>query len=357
MLDKLEALYDRWRNLGEQLGDPELVRDMKRFKQVNKQYKDLTPLADACVEYRRITGTIQDATRILQTESDAELRDMAREELEGLEREKTELEARIRELLVPKDPEDARDAILEIRAGTGGDEASLFAGDLFRMYSRFAERRGWQVEVVSSSEGSSGGYKEIIANLSGEDVYGVLKYESGVHRVQRVPATESQGRVHTSAATVAVLPEADEVDVDLRPEDIRVDVFRASGAGGQHVNRTESAVRLVHLPTGLVVECQDSRSQIKNRESAMKVLRTRLYEKTMQEHLDRIAGQRKTMVSTGDRSAKIRTYNFPQGRVTDHRINLTLYALDDVLSGSIEPLIDALQLAENAEKIKAGETL
>ncbi len=357
MLEKLEALYDRWRNLGEQLNDPGLIRDMKRYKQVHKQYKDLNGIIEAHREYKIVLGNTADSEKILNTEKDPEMREMAKEELDHLVSRRAELEAMIRQLLIPKDPEDARDAILEIRAGTGGDEASLFAGDLFRMYSRYVERKGWKVEVVSSSEGTSGGYKEIIANISGEEVYGTLKYESGVHRVQRVPATESQGRVHTSAATVAVLPEADEVDIDIRPDDIRVDVFRASGAGGQHINRTESAVRIVHAPSGLVVECQDSRSQIKNRESAMKVLRTRLYELTLKVHLDKIAGQRKTLVSTGDRSAKIRTYNFPQGRVTDHRINLTLYALDDVLAGQIDELIEALQLAENAEKMKAGETV
>jgi peptide chain release factor 1 len=357
MLEKLEILHDRWRNLGEQLNDPDLIRDMKRYKQVHKQYKELDGIMEAFREYKLVLANMKDSEQILHAEKDQELRDMAREELALLDQRREELDALIRQLLIPKDPEDARDAILEIRAGTGGDEASLFAGDLYRMYSRYIERKGWKLEVVSSSEGTSGGYKEIIANVVGEDVYGTLKYESGVHRVQRVPATESQGRVHTSAATVAILPEADEVDVEIRPEDIRVDVFRASGAGGQHINKTESAVRIVHAPSGLVVECQDSRSQIKNRESALKVLRTRLYEHTLKEHMDKIAGQRKTLVSTGDRSAKIRTYNFSQGRVTDHRINLTLYALDDVLAGQIEPLVEALQLAENAEKMKAGETI
>ncbi len=357
MLDKLEALHDRWRNLGEKLNDPELIRDMNRYKQINKQYKDLNLIVEARDEYLLVLGNTKDAVNMLQTEKDAELREMARAELSALEQRKQELEDLIRVLLIPKDPEDGRDAILEIRAGTGGDEASLFAGDLFRMYSRYFENRGWKMEVVSSSEGTLGGFKEIIANVSGEDVYGVMKYESGVHRVQRVPATESQGRVHTSAATVAVLPEADEVDIVIRPEDLRIDVFRASGAGGQHINRTESAVRVVHNPSGLVVECQDSRSQIKNRESALKVLRTRLYEMTLKEHHDKVAGQRKTLVSTGDRSAKIRTYNFSQGRVTDHRINLTLYALDDILSGNIGEIIEALQLAENAEKMKAGLTI
>ena len=357
MLDKFESLYDRWRNLGEQLNDPELIRDMKRYKQVHKQYKDLNEIIEAYQEYKLVLGNIQDSENLLNTEKDQDMRDMAREELTSLAERQTELEDLIRKLLIPKDPEDARDSILEIRAGTGGDEASLFAGDLFKMYSRFVEKRGWKMEVVSTSEGTSGGYKEIIANINGEDVYGTLKYESGVHRVQRVPATESQGRVHTSAATVAVLPEADEVDVDIRHDDVRVDVFRASGAGGQHINKTESAVRMVHAPTGIVVECQDSRSQIKNRESAMKVLRTRIYEHLMKEHNDKIASKRKTLVSTGDRSAKIRTYNFPQGRVTDHRINLTLYSLDDILNGQIDEIVDALQLAENSEKMKAGETV
>jgi peptide chain release factor 1 len=355
MLEQLEAIRDRWRNLGESLGDPDLVRDPARFRRTNKEYKDLGVIVEATDRYRAALDGLAEAEALLASETDPEMKDMARAERETLQARKEQLEAEIRRLLIPKDPEDAKDAILEIRAGTGGDEAALFAGDLFRMYERFCADRGWTVEPVSATEGSAGGYKEVIANVRGEDVYGLLKYESGVHRVQRVPATESQGRVHTSAATVAVLPEADEVDVDLRPDDLRIDVFRASGAGGQHVNRTESAVRVVHLPTNTVVECQDSRSQIKNRESALKVLRTRLYERTLQEHLDRIAGQRKTLVSTGDRSAKIRTYNFPQGRVTDHRINLTLYRLAEVLGGDLGELLETLQAAENAEKLKAGE--
>jgi peptide chain release factor 1 len=354
MLDKLEAIRDRWSNLGESLGDPELVKDAGRFRRVNKEYKDLGVIVEATDRYKAVLDGLEEAEAML-AEDDADMRAMAKGEKERLEGEKAELEEEIRKLLIPKDPEDGKDAILEIRAGTGGDEAALFAGDLYRMYERFAAERGWKLELVSSNPGSAGGYKEIIANVRGEDVYGILKYESGVHRVQRVPATESQGRVHTSAATVAVLPEADEVDIEIRPDELRIDVFRASGAGGQHVNRTESAVRIVHLPSNTTVECQDSRSQIKNRESAMKVLRTRLYEVKLQEHLDKIAGQRKTLVSSGDRSAKIRTYNYPQGRVTDHRINLTLYRLTEVLNGDLTELLETLQTAENAEKLKAGE--
>lgn len=357
MLEKLEAIHDRWRNVSEQLSDPEVVKDLKKFKQYNKEFKDLSVVVEAYKKYKSVVDNLAESEQILKEESDQELREMAKEEQETLSVSKAEMEEEIRLLLIPKDPEDDKDAILEIRAGTGGDEAALFAGDLFKMYSKFSESRKWKMEVVSTNEGTAGGYKEIIANISGEDVYGTLKYESGVHRVQRVPATESQGRVHTSAATVAVLPEADDVDVNIRPDEVRVDVFRASGAGGQHVNRTESAVRVVHIPSGIVVECQDSRSQLKNRESAMKVLRTRLYEATLQEHLDKISSQRKTLVSTGDRSAKIRTYNFPQGRVTDHRINLTLYHLDAILGGDVAEVIEALKVAENAEKMKAGESI
>jgi peptide chain release factor 1 len=356
LIEKLEAIHDRWRNLGEKLSDPELVKDLKQFKQVNKEYKDLGQIVEAFQQYKKLLGNIQDAESMIAEESDPEMIQMAKEELGPLKSEREELEESIKQLLIPKDPEDDKDAMVEIRAGTGGDEAAIFAGDLYRMYNKFFEGKKWQVELVSSNEGSSGGYKEIILNVKGEDVYGTLKYESGVHRVQRVPATESQGRVHTSAATVAVLPEADEVDVDIRTDDLRVDVFRASGAGGQHVNRTESAVRITHIPSGVVVECQDSRSQLKNRESAMKVLRTRLYEATLQEHLDKIASERKTLVSSGDRSAKIRTYNYPQGRVTDHRINLTLYNLQSVIDGNLNEFIEALMVAENAEKMKAGES-
>jgi peptide chain release factor 1 len=357
MLDKLEAIHDRWRNLGEQLGDPELVQDLKKFKQVNKEYKDLGQIVDAYKEYKTLLGNLAEAEQMVKEESDPEMIEMAKAEIEPLSSRREVLEEEIKQLLIPKDPEDGKDIMLEIRAGTGGDEAAIFAGDLFKMYSRFADIKGWKVEIVSTNEGTAGGYKEIVANVTGEDVYGVLKYESGVHRVQRVPATESQGRIHTSAATVAVLPEADEVDIEVRPDDLRIDVFRASGAGGQHVNRTESAVRVVHLPTGVTVECQDSRSQIKNREAALKVLRSRLYEAKLQEHHDKIACERKTLVSTGDRSAKIRTYNYPQGRVTDHRINLTLHKLDAIIGGDLNEVVESLRVAENAEKMKSGETL
>lgn len=357
MLDKLEAIHDRWRNLGEQLGDPELVQDLKKFKQVNKEYKDLGQIVDAYKEYKTLLGNLAEAEQMVKEESDPEMIEMAKAEIDPLTSRRELLEEEIKQLLIPKDPEDGKDIMLEIRAGTGGDEAAIFAGDLFKMYSRFADIKGWKVEIVSTNDGTAGGYKEIVANVTGEDVYGVLKYESGVHRVQRVPATESQGRIHTSAATVAVLPEADEVDIEVRPDDLRIDVFRASGAGGQHVNRTESAVRVVHLPTGVTVECQDSRSQIKNREAALKVLRSRLYEAKLQEHHDKIAQERKTLVSTGDRSAKIRTYNYPQGRVTDHRINLTLHKLDAIIGGDLNEVVESLRVAENAEKMKSGETL
>jgi peptide chain release factor 1 len=279
---------------------------------------------------------------------------MAKEEIDLLQSQVEPIEHEIRQLLIPKDPGDEKNAILEIRAGTGGDEASIFAGDLLKMYKRYCEEKGWKTEIMTENSGSSGGYKEVIMEVEGDGVYGILKYESGVHRVQRVPATESQGRVHTSAATVAVLAEAEEVDVDIRNEDIRKDVFRASGAGGQHVNRTESAVRLTHIPTNTVVECQEGRSQIKNYEIALKVLRTRIYEKAIAEHQEKIAKERKTLVSSGDRSAKIRTYNYPQGRVTDHRINLTMYNLADVMNGGIQEFVDKLIFEENAEKLKAG---
>jgi len=354
VLDKLEAIKLRWDDIGDQLSDPTTMADMKRFAKLSKEYKDLQVIVDAYYRYSNILGNIENNKTILQTESDSEFRDMAKSELDALQEAQTELEEEVRQLLIPKDPEDEKDATLEIRAGTGGDEAAIFAGDLFRMYSRYMETKGWKLEIVSLNESEAGGYKEVIARVSGETVYGQLKYESGVHRVQRVPETESQGRVHTSAASIAVLPEAEEVDVYINPTDLRIDTFRASGAGGQHVNRTESAVRITHVPTGIVAECQQERSQHANKEVAMQVLRTRLYEAEYKKHLDAIAATRKTLVSTGDRSAKIRTYNYPQGRVTDHRIGLTLYNLDAIMNGDIQGIIDALQLAENAEKMKVG---
>lgn len=356
LLSKLEAIKERWLHIQEQLSDPEIMSDMKRYKSLNKDYRDMDPVVEALAEYKMVLGNLQDSRQILNTAKDDELRDMAKGELLELEERKENLEEEIKQLLIPKDPEDEKNAIIEIRAGTGGDEAAIFAGDLAEMYTRFITKQGWKLEVMNENQTEKGGYKEIVFEVTGENVYGKLKYESGVHRVQRVPETESQGRVHTSAATVAVLPEADEFDIEINPGDVKVDVFRASGAGGQHVNKTESAVRMTHLPTGIIAECQDERSQIKNRAKAMKVLRTRVYEKFYAEHMDKISKARKTLVSTGDRSAKIRTYNFPQSRVTDHRINLTMYNLPEVMNGNIDEILDALQVAENAEKMREGSS-
>lgn len=357
MLDKLEAIKQRWEDIGQQLIDPASMSDMNRYAQLGKSYKELQVIVDAYEKYKEILSNIENNNDIMRSTDDSEFKEMAKMELEELGEAQTNIEEEIKYLLIPKDPTDDKNAMLEIRAGTGGDEASIFAGDLFRMYQRYTETKGWKMELINMSENQLGGYKEIVVKVSGSGVYGILKYESGVHRVQRVPVTESQGRVHTSAASVAVLPEADEVDVEVKTADLRVDTFRASGAGGQHVNKTESAVRITHIPTGIVVECQDERSQMRNREKAMEVLRTRIYEKEYQKHIEAIASARRTLVSTGDRSAKIRTYNYPQGRVTDHRIKLTLYHLDAIINGDIQHIIDQLQIAENAEKLKAGETL
>ncbi len=354
MLDKLELIYFRYKDLESQLSDPGVVSDLQKFKKTSKEYKDLEPIVKAYETYRNLLSNIDFNKQVLAEEKDAELREMAKEELDGQQEQLPTLEEEIRFLLIPKDPEDDKNAILEIRAGTGGDEASIFAGDLLRMYLKYCENRGWTTEIMNENSGTAGGYKEVVVEVTGEGVYGVLKYESGVHRVQRVPETESQGRVHTSAASIAVLPEAEEVDIDINPADIRKDVYRASGAGGQHVNKTESAVRLTHIPTNTIAECQDGRSQHKNYESAMKVLRTRLYEKALAVHNEAIAKQRKTLVSTGDRSAKIRTYNYPQGRVTDHRINLTMYNLGEIMNGDLQMIIDKLNFEENAEKLKVG---
>ena len=352
LLEKLETFYIRFREIGQLITDPEVIQDMNRFVKLNKEYRDLEQVVEAGDELKSAVKSYDEAQEILDTETDKELREMAEMEIEELETKIPELESKVKMLLVPADPEDSKNVILEIRAGTGGDEASLFAGDLFRMYTKFCESKRWKMEITNYSEGTSGGYKEIVANISGDGVYGIMKYESGVHRVQRVPATETQGRVHTSAATVAVLPEAEEFDVVLNPADIRKDTYCSSGPGGQSVNTTYSAIRLTHIPTGIVVTCQDEKSQIKNLAKAMTELRSRIYAIEHQKYLDEIASQRKTMVSTGDRSAKIRTYNYPQGRVTEHRINLTLYNLAAVMDGEIGEIIEKLQIEENTEKLK-----
>ncbi len=352
ILDKLEGVKRRFTEVGELLTSPDIMSDMKRYVKLNKEYKELHPVIEAYDKYRLAIGNLKSAKELLAVEKDEEMREMAKAEIEELSDKIPDMEEEIKLLLLPSDPEDDKNAIMEIRAGTGGDEASIFAGDLFRMYTKFAEIQGWKVDINHFSDGTAGGYKEIVFTVSGEGVYGILKYESGVHRVQRVPQTETQGRVHTSAATVAVLPEADEFDVEIRNEDIRKDTYCSSGPGGQSVNTTYSAIRLTHVPTGVVVTCQDEKSQIKNLERAMKELRTRLYNLEYQKYLDEISHKRKTMVSTGDRSAKIRTYNYPQGRMTDHRINLTMYNLPSVLDGNISEIIDKLQMAENAERLK-----
>ena len=352
LLEKLDTFYIRFREIGQLITDPEVIQDMNRFVKLNKEYRDLEQIVEAGDELKRAVSSYDEAREILNTETDKELKEMAEMEIEELEAKIPELESKVKMLLVPADPEDSKNVILEIRAGTGGDEASLFAGDLFRMYTKFCESKRWKIEITNYSEGTSGGYKEIVANITGDGVYGIMKYESGVHRVQRVPATETQGRVHTSAATVAVLPEAEEVDVVLNPADIRKDTYCSSGPGGQSVNTTYSAIRLTHIPTGIVVTCQDEKSQLKNLAKAMTELRSRIYAIEHQKYLDEIATKRKTMVSTGDRSAKIRTYNYPQGRVTDHRINLTLYNLAAVMDGELGEIIEKLQIEENTEKLK-----
>jgi peptide chain release factor 1 len=357
MFSQLENLKGKFIELGKTLSDPAAMSDMKRYAQLNKEYRELEKVVDLYDRYRILLSNIETNKQIINTESDEEFRDLAKNDLSQLETDKEKLEEDLKTLLVPKEPEDERNVLMEIRAGTGGDEAGIFAGDLSRMYTRYCENLGWKVTVASASDGSAGGYKEIVLDITGENVYGKLKFESGVHRVQRIPLTEAKGRVHTSAVTVAVLPEADEVEVYINPADIRLDVFRASGAGGQHVNRTESAVRLTHIPTGTVAECQAERSQHKNREQAMKMLKTKIYETAVRKHEDEIAARRKTLVSTGDRSAKIRTYNYPQGRITDHRINLSVYNLEVFMNGDIGEMIDALAVAEQTEKLKEGNKL
>lgn len=332
------------------------MNDMKQYVQLSKEYKDLEPIVNAYKTYKNLVSNIAEAKEIISTTDDPEMKEMAKIDLEESIPKKQVMDDEIKVLLIPKDPADEKNAVMEIRAGTGGDEASLFAGDLYRMYISFAQSRGWKTELVDVADGTSGGYKEIIVNISGDEVYGQLKFESGVHRVQRVPQTETQGRVHTSAATVIVLPEAEEFDIELKPADIRKDTYCSSGPGGQSVNTTYSAVRLTHIPTGVVAQCQDQKSQHKNYDKALKVLRSRIYEMELQKKLEEDAKNRKTMVSSGDRSAKIRTYNYPQGRVTEHRIGLTKYNLQNVMNGDIQEFIEELQLAENAEKLKLGSS-
>ncbi|MBO7489213.1 MAG: peptide chain release factor 1 [Bacteroidales bacterium] len=354
MLDKLEAIYSRYQEIEQQMNDPQVTADMKRYVKLSKDYKDLQPVVKAYNEYKTLLNTIAECKELLESEKDPELREMAKEELTACQERREPMEDDIRLLLIPADPTDSKNAVVEIRGGTGGDEACIFAGDLFRMYTRYCEKKHWKVEVTDFNEGTSGGYKDITFTVTGEGVYGLLKYESGVHRVQRVPATETQGRIHTSAAGVVVLPEAEEFDVELNMSDVRIDTFCASGPGGQCVNTTYSAVRLTHIPTGIVVSMQDQKSQIKNKEKAISILRTRLYEREYNKYMEELSSKRKTMVATGDRSEKVRTYNYPQSRVTDHRIGWSMHNLPAFMDGDIEECIEALQLAENAEKLKAS---
>lgn len=357
MIDKLRELAIKFEEIGEKLTLPDVVSDQKRYKELSKEYKDLEPIVQTYRTFQLVIDNIENAKDIIATETDAEMKEMAKEELNELIQKKAVLEEEIKVLLIPKDPEDNKNVIMELRAGTGGDEACIFVEDMYRMYTMYFKEKGFQYEVVNSSEGSTSGFKEISMTVAGEEVYGTLKFESGVHRVQRVPETESQGRVHTSAITIAVMPEAEEFDVQLNMTEIKKDTFRASGAGGQHVNKTESAIRLTHLPTGIVVECQDGRSQHQNFDKALQVLRSRIYNQELEKRQNERDAHRKSLVSTGDRSAKIRTYNYPQGRITDHRINKTMYNLNAYMNGDIQEMLDALKMQETAEKLQEGSGL
>ena len=354
MLDKLEAIRERFIEVSEAILDPNIMSDMKRYTSLNKKYKELNNINDVYVQYKNILNNIDSSKKVLSVEKDPDFREMAKEELETLATQKDELEIVIKELLIPKDPNDSKNIILEIRGGSGGDEASIFAGDIFRMYQRYCERMNWKMELIDATEGTSGGYKEIICSVAGDDVFGKLKFESGVHRVQRVPATETQGRIHTSAASVAVLPEVEEVDIQLNMNDIRKDTFCSSGPGGQSVNTTYSAIRLTHIPSGTVVQCQDEKSQMKNFDKALKVLRSRIYEIEYKKQQDELGKARNSMIGSGDRSDKIRTYNYPQSRVTDHRIGYTVHNLTQVMDGNIGDFIEELRLAENANRLQEG---
>ena len=355
ILIRLDGLKLKYEEIGQKLTDPEVIADVKQFVQLTKEYKELEPIVETSDRFRTALANLAEAKDVLANEKDEEFREIAREEVATLEPAIEKMEEEIKLLLIPKDPQDDKNAIVEIRGGTGGDEAAIFAGDLLRMYTKYIESKGWRYEITSFSDGAAGGYKEVVLKVTGQSVYGTLKYESGVHRVQRVPQTETQGRVHTSAASVAVLPEADEFDIELNMNDIRKDTFCSSGPGGQSVNTTYSAIRLTHIPTGIVVQCQDEKSQLKNFDKALAELRTRLYNMEYEKYLAEISAKRKTMVAGGDRSAKIRTYNYPQSRVTDHRINYTMYNLPVFMDGAIQDVIDQLQIAENAERLKAAE--
>jgi len=355
VLDKLENVENRYKEIEKQLSDPEVFQKQNLYRELAREEAELSKVVEVIRAFKKILADIDSANQVLSEENDAEMKELAQAELDELTEQQKQMEEELKVLLIPKDPQDARNSIVEIRAGTGGDEAGLFAGDIFRMYQYYAEKNNWKIDVLSSNPQGIGGFREIIFSVSGENVYGAMKYEAGVHRVQRVPSTEASGRIHTSAASVAVLPEAEEIDVDIDPNDLRIDVYRSSGPGGQSVNTTDSAVRITHIPTGLVVTCQDEKSQHKNRAKALKVLRARLYDRALEEEQAKLTAERRSMVSTGDRSAKIRTYNFPQGRVTDHRIGLTLYRLEETLQGDLTEFTEQLQLAERTEKLKYME--